>query len=251
MMRGVYINNSTTFKSENIYHNREPRFYASVLHDSAIWQPRFDNLVERDPLGIYDRRTRRTMHEDGTMTTLFGIDTHNGPVDDWNANYAGYLMKKFMDHTSIGMVENNMNVWIELRYAETILNYAEASLELGDIPAATTHINMIRNRAGLPDFTGDVTEALRHERKIELAFEEHAWFDIRRWKILEERLSPDAVSAGIDIVETRHIDGTVTTTWQQVNAQMENNVVVEKMNWIPIDRPEINRAPQLEQNPGF
>lgn len=248
---GYYFNNSSTFPSENIYHNREPRFYASVLFDSAKWQPRFDNLVERDPLGIYDRRTRRTMREDGTWSTLFGIDTHNGPVDDWNANYGGYLMKKYMDHTSIGMVENNMNVWIELRFAEVVLNYAEASLELGDLSTAATHINRIRNRSGLPDFSGDITEALRHERKIELAFEELAWFDLRRWKVLEEELSPKAVSAGIEIIETRHLDGTVSTTWQQVNAQMENNIVVEKMKWIPIQRAEINRAPQLEQNPGF
>src|SRR5690606_40587218 len=82
-------------------------------------------------------------------------------------------MKKFMDHTSIGMVENNMIVWIELRFAEVVLNYAEASLELGDIEAASTHINMIRGRTGLPDFTGDIKDALRHERKVELRSEEH------------------------------------------------------------------------------
>ncbi len=246
---GYYRNISVTFDSDNIYHNREPRFYASVLFDSAVWQPRLENLQERDPLGIYQTRTVRTMRPDGTWTNTFGIDTHNGPVDDWNANYARYVMKKFMDHATIGMIENNMNVWIELRYAEVVLNYAEASLELGDIAAATTHINMIRNRTGLPDFTGDITEALRHERKVELAFEEVAWFDIRRWKILEERLSPAVSSAGIDIVETRHLDGTITTTWQQINAQMLNNVVEENMKWIPIDRAEINRAPQLVQNP--
>lgn len=246
---GYYKNKSQTFSSENIYHNREPRFYASILYDSAVWQPRLENLRERDPLGIYQTRTVRTMRPDGTWTNTFGIDTHNGPVDDWNANYARYIMKKFMDHTSIGMVENNMNVWIELRFAEVVLNYAEASLELGDIEAASTHINMIRGRTGLPDFTGDIKDALRHERKVELAFEEIAWFDIRRWKILEERLSPPIASAGIDIVETRHLDGTVTTTWQQINAQMPNTVVEENMSWIPIARAEINRAPQLVQNP--
>jgi hypothetical protein len=247
--QGYYKNNSETFASENIYHNREPRFYASILFDSAVWQPRLENLQDRDPLGIYQTRTVRTMRADGTWTNTFGIDTHNGPVDDWNANYARYVMKKFMDHTSIGMVENNMNVWIELRYAEVVLNYAEASMELGDIAAASTHINMIRSRTGLPDFTGDITEALRHERKVELAFEEIAWFDIRRWKILEERLSPEISSAGIDILETRHLDGTVTTTWQQINAQMLNNVVEGNMKWIPIARAETNRAPQLVQNP--
>jgi hypothetical protein len=69
-----------------------------------------------------------------------------------------------------------------MRFAEVILNYAEACIETGDIPTATTYINMIRNRAGLPDFTGDITEALRYERKIEFFNEDNRWYDIRRWK---------------------------------------------------------------------
>src|SRR5690625_7573189 len=75
------------------------------------------------------------------------------------------------------------------RYAEVLLNYAEASIELGDDADARRELNKIRARAGMPDIQ-DSGEALkeryRNERRVELAFEEHRYFDIRRWKIAPE-----------------------------------------------------------------
>ncbi len=247
---GYYINKSTKFTNESIYYNREPRFYGSILYDSALWQSRFPDLQERDPLGIYERRTHRTINDDGTITEIAGIDTRKG-YTWWNGSYTGYLYKKFQDHTVEGtwgetQRVGNFNAWIELRYAEIILNYAEACLGLGEIQEATTYINMIRNRAGLPNFTGDITEALRYERNTELVFENRRWFDIRRWKILEQMIKD---VKGIDIIETKQ-GNTITTTWQQIPI-VSLGPVVEKMYWIPIDRDEINKAPWLEQNPGY
>jgi hypothetical protein len=242
---GYYVNISGKYQDENPYHHREPRFYGTILYDSAIWQPRFPNLSGRDPLGIYDRRTRITI-ENGTVTSqIYGIDTRQGPIEAWNGSFTGYIMKKWLDHEITGKNENNDNVWIEFRLAEIILSYAEACLELGETTEAATYINMIRNRAGMPDFTGDITEALRHERQVELAFEGTRWYDIRRWKVLEEKLT-DAM--GIDITETNE-DGTVTTTWRQIVAEDRN--VEKKMYWVPIPTDEMNKAPQLTQNPGY
>lgn len=242
-----YVNVSSEFLNENIYKNRDPRFYASILHDSAVWQPRFSNLVDIDPLGIYDQRTRITIENGAIVDERFGLDTHQGPVDNWNANYAGYVLKKFQDQNTIGRDENNQNVWIFLRYAEILLNYAEASLELGHEETAAEYINMIRNRAAMPDFTGDIWEALHYERKIELFGEDIRWYDIRRWKILLEVL--DIQAAGIEIREITE-NGETTTTWRRVNAQPANNPV-QKLYWIPIPFEEIKRASQLTQNPGY
>lgn len=243
---GYYRNKSIKYLDENIYNNREPRFYGSILYDGAIFQPRFDNLKAIDPIGIYERRTHLTIQNDGSVTTRFGLDTRQGPVQNWSGSFTGYVMKKMLDHTIIGRSENNNNVWIELRYAEVIMNYAEACLGLGDIPEATLYINMIRNRAGLPDFVGDITQALRHERNIEFAFEEMRWYDIRRWKILEQTLKP---VLGIDIIETNSGNAT-TTTWQQITC-FDRGPVVRKMYWIPISTDELKKAPQLIQNPGY
>lgn len=246
-----YKPNYTKFHHESPYYDREPRFYASVLYDSCIWQPRFENFRVRDPLGIFERRTYIKMQGGVETDRVYGIDTRNGPVSNWNGTYGGYLTKKWMDNLTFGRDENNKNVYIWIRYAEIILNYAEACLELGDIPTATTYINMIRNRAGLPDFTGDITEALRHERKIELYMEESRWFDIRRWKILKEALG--IINYGIDITEVKDLDaGTITTTWKQIEVQARNaDAFNDKIYWIPIATSELKKAPQLVQNPGY
>ncbi len=243
-----YKNISTVFGHESPYYNREPRFYANVLYDSAQWQQRPANLQPRDPLGIYERRTHRTMNPDGTFTDVFGLDTRKGPLSPGNGCYGGYLTKKFMDITSNGDVQNNQNIWIYMRYAEVLLNYAEACLELGETDEAAMYINMIRNRAALPDFTGDIKEALRHERKIELYGEESRWYDIRRWKILIEAMTP--LLGGIDILEIKNLDGTYTTTWKWIKAHADNKPEA-KLYWIPIGTTEMKKAPQLIQNPGY
>ena len=241
------------FHHENPYYDREPRFYASVLYDSAVWAPRPTDLpvlALADPLGIYERRTHVKMQGGVEVSKVYGIDTRNGPIEGYDGCYGGYLTKKFMDVTTLDVVTTyDINVWIYIRYAEILFNYAEACLELGDLPTATTYINMIRNRAGLSDFTGDITEALRHERKVELYAEESRWYDIRRWRILEESLSPP--SYGIDILEINNLDlSTRTTTWKRIVGQVGNKPS-EKLYWIPIETSELKRAPQLIQNPGY
>ncbi|HTE23619.1 RagB/SusD family nutrient uptake outer membrane protein [Flavitalea sp.] len=243
---GVYINVSSDFHNPNPYYSRDPRFYGSILYDSAIWQKRFPNLSGVDPLGIYDRRTRVTLVNGTKTSEIFGIDTRQGPVETWNAGYTGYLMKKMLDDNVNGRAENNDNAWIEFRYAEVLLNYAEACIALNENGEANTYINKVRNRAGMPNFTGDLTSALRYEREVELVFEGERWYDIRRWKILEQVLT-DAM--GIEITET-NTGGNAQTTWKRIVAQ-NRGPITNKMYWLPIMTVEVKKAPALQQNPGY
>ncbi|TDO00015.1 RagB/SusD family nutrient uptake outer membrane protein [Sunxiuqinia elliptica] len=242
-----YVNTSTTFNSKNIYTNREPRFYASLLYDSAQWQQRPFDLQAIDPSGIYDRRTRITIENGVEVEKRFGLDTRQGPVSPQNAPYTGYLIKKMMDDEIKGVTERNKNIVIWIRYAEILLNYAEASLELGETEVAETYINMVRNRAGLPNLSGDIKTALRHERRIEFCFENIRWYDERRWKTLEDNFAAELY--GVDITETTE-DGETHTVWHQVYAA-PMRTFHEKLYWIPIPRDEINRAPELVQNPFY
>jgi hypothetical protein len=246
---GFYKNVSAKYHSENMYYNREPRFYAEILYDSAIWQKRYPDLAPRDPLGIYDRRTRITIKNGAEVSKIYGIDTRQGPVDGDDGTYTGYTFKKYLDDAVYGTeTNNNENAWFEFRYAEVLLNYAEACIGLNQLDEAATYINMIRNRAGLPNFTGDITAALRYERRIEFIYEDIRFYDIRRWKILDEALED---ATGVDIVQTTNQDNnTTTTTWRQIVVQ-ERGTTDEKIYWVPIPIDELNRAPQLEQNPGY
>lgn len=246
---GYYKNNSGKYASANMYYNREPRFYATILFDSAVWQKRFADLAGRDPLGIYDRRTRITIQGGQEVSKVFGIDTRQGPVDPDDGTYTGYSFKKYMDDAVYGTeANNNENVWIEMRYAEVLLNYAEACLGLNETVEAAQYINMVRNRAGLPNFTGDAKAALMHERQVEFVHEDIRWYDIRRWKILPQTITN---AKGVDVVEVNNKDNnTITTTWRQINVQ-DRGAVQDKMYWVPIPINEIKKAPQLEQNPGY
>ena len=246
---GYYKNVSSKYASPNMYNNREPRFYAEILYDSAVWQKRYPDLAPRDPLGIYDRRTRVTLQGGAEKSKIYGIDTRQGPVDGDDGTYTGYTFKKYLDDAVYGTESNNNeNAWFEFRYAEVLMNYAEACLGLNELTEAATYINAIRNRAGLPNFTGDIMQALRYERRIEFIYEDIRFYDMRRWKILDEAL---ADATGVDIIETNNLDThTTTTTWRQIVVQ-ERGTADKKVYWVPIPIDEINRAPQLVQNPGY
>ncbi len=244
---GEYVNTSSEYTNKSPYKSREPRFYATILHDSAKWQKRFPDLAALDPEGIYDRRTRIVIEGGKIVSERYGLDTRQGPVSPANGNYTGYLLKKFMDDEVSGRDEYNENAFIHMRFAEVILNYAEACIELDELSEAAAYINLIRKRSGLPDFTGDIRKALKYERYVELFGENTAWFDLRRWKDLEEEFGKRLY--GVEIVETKE-DGQTTTTWRQINAA-PNRAFSKKIYWIPIEIQEINRAPQLTQNPGY
>jgi hypothetical protein len=233
---GYYQNISGKYDHESPYKDRDPRFYGTLLFDSAYWKGR-----------PFDIRTRVTVEGGVETERVFGYDTRNSIFNADNASYTGYAIRKLDDEsTDVSQgINRNTNVWIEFRYAEVLLNYAEASIGTGDIAEATTYINKIRERAGMPDFIGDITDALRYERQIELAFENNRWYDLRRWKTLEQELTDNYA---ISIVETTE-DGNVSTTWQKT--KLQDREASENMLWIPIPRSEIDKAPQLDQNPGF
>lgn len=242
---GNYQNISSKFTNKNPYYNRDPRFYGSILFDSAAWMPRPAGLQTIDPIGLYDRRTRITINGGTVTSTSFGLDTRQSPISPFNGSFTGYVMKKMLDNESDARSQSNENVWIELRYAEVLLNYAEASQELGQIAETTTYINMVRTRAGLPNFTGDITSAIRYERRVELVFENARWYDIRRWKILAQALSD---AKGVDIVET-NTNGNKETVFKQISVEQRQGLL--KMYWIPITSDELRKAPGLTQNPGY
>ena len=90
--------------------------------------------------------------------------------------------------------ENGDTPWVWLRLAELYLNYAEAQYELGHEDIARDYVNIIRNRVGLPDITSSGEELFNdiiHERQIELCFEYHRFFDVRRWMIADSADNKD------------------------------------------------------------
>lgn len=224
-------------EAANPYANRDPRFYASILYDGSAWMTR-------------NVETYFTVDASGKETGG-GRDTKYGN-DSWNASPTGYNMKKFMDES---YVLNSWNFcarnWIHLRLAEVYLNLAEALYQTGDEKGAREAVNTVRARAGMPDITAsgaDLLEAIKHERRIELVFEEHRYFDVRRWKEADKYFGTTV--HGIYI--KKHPDGTKTYEVSSVRSDVGGDRKWDdKMYWLPITKSEMDKNPNFVQNPGY
>lgn len=238
------------------YADRDPRFYASILYDGAPWRDRPETTAGDDPVGIVETALSiRTVDDGGNvLSERPGLDTRQGPIEDWNGTYSGYYLRKFISEDVDHEHERQEVGWHYFRYAEVLLNYAEASIELGEEDEALDAINQIRRRAGMPeiDESGqDLVERYRNERRIELAFEEHRYFDVRRWMIAPEVLDEDAY--GIELTADNHEDN---PHYMPEYADVER-IQVQERQWRdrayfhPIPRSEMNRNELLVQNPGY
>lgn len=234
------------------YENRDPRFYASILYNGAKWRPRPASSAALDPEGIIQTGRKEVWNSaTNEIEEVWGVDTRFSPVENWNSSITGYYTRKFLDINVDGQFFRGDQPWIMLRWAEMILNYAEAALELGWETEARTAINQVRERAGMPAIDASVSgaellERYRYERKYELAFEGNRHFDIRRWLIAEEVLDQDGL--GIDILAKLNPDR-VTHTYQYEVFVVNPRSFSEKLYFSPIPIGEIQKNNKLEQNP--
>ncbi|MBA4057379.1 MAG: RagB/SusD family nutrient uptake outer membrane protein, partial [Marivirga sp.] len=228
------------------YENRDPRFAASILYDQALWRPRPSDVKDIDPVG------KVIIREVETAPGVFnpGLDTRDGPIEDWNGGYSGYYLRKFIDpavvHEYAAAGGNQEAPWHFFRYGEILLNYAEACIGLGQEDEAKTTLNLLRARAGMPDITETgqaLVDKYRNERRVELAFEQHRYFDIRRWMIAPQAMGRNANG----IVIKQPLAGPVVYSLNKVQDRAWN----DKMYFLPILLDEINRNKNLIQNPMY
>lgn len=235
----------------NPYNGREPRFYATIFYHGAQWAPR-----PSDQAGYYRSLENKIQSgnfykNDETTLIAFGMDTRNAPTDNWNASKTSYTLRKYQDPTINGVYFNNSNAYIDMRYAEILLSYAEACIELGgaDLQKGLDALNMVRNRAGLPDrVTTDQAQArawVQRERSIEMFAELPHWYDIRRWMTVSTILT-DVRAMLIKEMENGNME------WKMDMGTVVDKRIWNPINiWVPVPRTEMNRAPNLQQNPGY
>lgn len=217
----------------NMYVGREPRFYVSILYNGAEWKYKGASGTNIIKVELY----------------ATGRSGKNGSHDHTET---GYLVTKFVSPNSD--VQNGRfapQAWIFFRLGEMYLNYAEAlnEVEPGHADIAK-YVNLVRERAGLPALPDGLSqvqmrERIRHERRVELAFEGHRLFDTRRWKIAEQTdggpMYGMNVSAGNSFTDASFYKRSV----------FENRVFNKKHYLWPIPQSEIDRNKQMVQNPGW
>lgn len=233
MANGEEFDWSNEAMSQNPYANRDPRFYLTVVHNGMIWPAK--NAVE-----------------------IFEGGLNGLPLT--NATSTGYYLRKYVNKSisfeagsSTGAAHHN---WILFRYAEVLLNYAEAMINAyGDANITTEKcgmsaldaLNAVRARKGvnMPAISATLSASeflkrVKHERRVELAFEGHRFWDLRRWKELEQ--SKEVY--GVKITKTAE---NVTYRRQLI----DNRSIDDKLYFYPISNTELFKNHNLKQNPGW
>lgn len=232
-INGLAIDDDPEYDAQHPYDNRDPRLQMSIVVNNSSYKGR---TVELWNGGLDGRGKQR-------------------------ASETGYYLKKFVDE-GLDLLQNRTSThnWIYFRYAEILLNYAEAMNEAygpDNVPAGFTlsareAVNMVRQRPGvdMPPVEeasqGAFRERLRNERRVELAFEEHRFWDVRRWQIAEQALGVPIRGVAI----TRADDGTMGYSYD--GQVVQSRVFEERMYRYPIPRIEVEKSNGvLTQNEGW
>lgn len=209
------------------YEGRDPRFNFSILHDGSTWKGERVN----------------TFLDSGRD----GIDPGGNSVQ----TQTGYYLSKTVDenvNTFNGVVGDHY--WLYMRYEDALLAYAEAQNEALDVPDASVYnaVNAVRTRPGIemPAIPTSLTKTemrqkIRHERRIELAFEGQRFWDVRRWRIGEQVMK----SANGVIVEKKN--GQTTYQYRLITSRIYRPA----FDLYPILQTEIDRQKALNQNPDY
>jgi hypothetical protein len=222
---GLMPKDDPSYRLDKFWENRDPRFYETILYDGAPWK--------------------------GRKIEVFlpkGLDSNQGN-EGWNASYTGYYTRKYVNEAVNGPGATNSSSpnWPYARYAEILLNYAEASYNLGLEATAKENINMIRARTSVKmppvtDTGSKLLERIQNERRVELYLEEHRFFDMRRWKL--------TVPANTSLMKMNVELSTAGTKAYSLTPVIQF-ALPEKMYLLPIPQDEINKSSVLKQNPGY
>ncbi len=221
----------TTYDPVNPNDNREMRYYANLLFNGAQFRGRDIQYYLSDDVNAHPH----------------GLDSPEGLGNVLHSSKTGYNIRKFQDEgiSANGGISPN-RPFILYRLAEIYLNYAEAQYHLGDEALTRQYLNKISGRALQPDISAtgaDLYEAIKRERRVELSFEGHNFYDERRW-MQEDHL-------GFDIQGLRWrraADGSIYHTGVYT---VVTRPYFEKHYYLPIPQSEIEKAPSMEQNFGY
>lgn len=270
---GLTVDKSTLYSTADPFKNRDPRMRQTLLGEGDTW------------FGTGGITFNMTFHPDSTTCSRFTptfAKIPNLEVTNAFSSYSGFIMKKYLDPQDIAVPNQSELAFMLIRYAEVLLNYAEAKIELNQIDASVLDaINLVRARGyGVAATqttlypaikTTNQTELraiVRRERKIELAGEGLRVFDIRRWNIAEKVMNGILFGKAMNkaiyyslpkptLDENSSPDYTSFTSLLSVVGNfkiMDNPRVFKSHNllWpIPQAELDVNKNPGFKQNPGY
>jgi len=251
-----WVSDDPAFDPANPYANRDPRFDAFILYPG-------------EPFGTFASGAQNYV-----CTWEGGRDVAVQPVEMVRTRY---MVKKWQWPESVKLDKSDDTGYakyyyntVHIRTTQVWLDYAEAMNEAygpkvkpaGYTYSAEDAINQVRNRVGMPNVKAEIAadaikmrELIRNERAVELLFENHRWFDIRRWMIAEEVLNVPNPIKGVKVTASNATNlkpnpGNVFT-YQLMDVTEEVRVFERKHYWYPVGDDEAKRLVNFKQNPGW
>lgn len=233
-----------------LFQNMDARFGGSIIYPNAIFIQK--GLIIEDG----SKKENATNYEEAVYTANDGQVYHivgKSGSGNYSGNMTGFFMRKYLNENmpQSEVIENySEQHWIEFRYAEALLNGAEAAVEMGQhLDDALLWINDIRSRANIKQLSlSDLTvDKVRHERRIELAFENHTYWDLRRWRIADKEIETKQYTGlcpYFDINKQKYI-------FEEVAANKYYYTFDVKMYYERIPDGEIAKNEKLKQNPYY
>lgn len=248
------INSGYSWTMDELFGKKDPRFGASIYTNGTPWTWREGPVT----LGYHNG----IIKPDGTIITsgaYKGVLTEGNTFVNGQATPFGVL--KYLDEEGRALeqhVDHSDTDYIVFRLAEVLLNYAEAAFELGKKNDALSAINLIRERAGMPQLTEITRELIRKERKIELAFEGNRYFDVRRWRTAVNDLTQNFQSLRYILDGDSYEEGSFDVNTAKYKLEIIDHVhgspdpyFLERHYYLPITKARTDMNPNLVENPGY
>ncbi|MEO2073108.1 MAG: RagB/SusD family nutrient uptake outer membrane protein [Zunongwangia sp.] len=245
MIDGLPIDKSPLYHVtfyEDVFENRDPRMTQTILEPGSTWGGRYDGRVENDNPSIFE-------------VPKFQSD-RRGAV-----TLTGYYFTKYADVDAVATYNRDDNDIHLLRYAEVLLTYAEAKFEQGTLSQEDidSSINLLRARVGMTPMSIraleqnglNLGEEIHRERRIELALEGQRYFDLKRWKIAEV-LGNDVKGTNIHWLPNAEAAANLRTDSEGFLIAHTGRTFDPERHYLwPIPLPQLERNPDLVQNPGW
>ncbi len=236
--KGLPIDEDSSYSESNPFANRDPRLDQTILHHGSTWG---DALNEEE----------RTLD----MTYGSGADyqeLHGG-------TNTGYYSKKYLNNMSFKNPTTYTHACPIFRYAEILLNAAEAYVELGNTTKAVEYAQQVRDRVGMPTWSTTtqsyLRERIRNERRVELCFENHRFFDERRWKLFEEQTMTSETSLPrykqLWNLYGMKVDASGNYTYGSDEAHATRAFTSPKNYYFPIPYDDVANFSNMTQNEGW
>ena len=245
MVDGLPIEKSPLYNVntyEEVFENRDPRMVQTILEPGSEWGGRYDGRKNNTNPDIFE-------------VPKFLAD-RKGAV-----TLTGYYFTKYVELSAVDNYKRDANDFHLLRYAEVLLTYAEAKLEQGTLTQDDIDItiNLLRDRVGMKhmnladlEASGlNIRDEIRRERRVELALEGQRYFDIKRWE-LGERLAEDVKGTNVNWLPNPEAAENLRKDEDGFIISHTGRTFDSSRHYLwPVPLPQLERNPNLKQNPGW